>query len=165
MDHFDALVSQYNPLIHHIIRKLHIIYDKDEYYQIGLIALWEASLNFNPEKGQFLSYAYKFIQGKMLIQLYKSTKINDREIKKSPEYLDLLKRDDEIPILEWYFPKPFLESLTNNQAIWLSEYIQYGKTIADIAHEYQMTYATVKSWKRTTLKKLKLYLQLNPEMF
>ena len=165
MDHFDMLVSQYNPLIHHIIRKLNIICDKDEYYQIGLIALWEASLNFNPEKGQFLSYAYKSIQGKMLIQLCKSTKISDREMKKSPEYWDLLKVEDDVLILEWYFTKPFLESLTNNQVIWLSEYIQYGKTIADIAHEYHTTYATVKSWKRTTLKKLKSYLQMHPDMF
>lgn len=165
MDNFDTLVSQYNPLIHHIMRKLHIICDHDEYYQIGLIALWEASLNFDPAKGQFLSYAYKSIQGKMLIQLCKSTKIGERELKKSPEYWDLLKVDDDVLILEWYFPKPLLSSLTKNQYNWLAEYIQFGKTITDIAYEYHTTYATVKSWKCATLKKLKHYLSMHPDAF
>lgn len=165
MDHFDTLVSQYNPLIHHIIKKLHIICDHDEYYQIGLIALWEASLNFDPTKGQFLSYAYKSIQGKMLIQLCKSTKISERESKKSPEYWDLLKVEDDVLNLEWYFPKPLLTSLTNNQYNWLFEYIQFGKTITDIAYEYKTTYATVKSWKQTTLKKIKGYLHTHPDAF
>ena len=165
MENFDTLVSQYNPLIYHIMRKLNIICDKDEYYQIGLIALWEASINFDPNKGQFLSYAYKSIQGKMLIHLCKSTKISGREMKKSPEYWELLRVEDEITILEWYFPQSFLKSLTANQYIWLAEYIQFGKTITDIADEYHTSYATVKSWKRTTLKKLKQYLQTHPDAF
>lgn len=165
MEDFEPLVNQYNPLIHHIMRKLNIICEKDEFYQIGLIALWEASQNFNPEKGQFLSYAYKSIQGKMLIQLCKSTKINGRELKKSPEYWDLLKVEEDVSFLEWYFPKPFLTSLTNNQYIWLAEYIQFGKTITDIAYEYHTTYATVKSWKRMALKKLKHYLEIHPDVF
>ena len=163
MDDFNTLLNQYNPLIHHIIRKLNISSDKDEFYQIGLIALWEASLNFNPNKGTFLSYAYKTIQGKMLIHLCKSTKIREREVKKSPEYWDILKVEDEISVLEWYFPRSFLHSLTANQSIWLAEYIQFGKSITDIADEYDTTYATVKSWKRTTLIKLKKYLQTHPD--
>ncbi len=164
MEDFKSLVNQYNPLIHHLIRKLNIICDKDEFYQIGLIALWEASQTYNPEKGQFISYAYKSIQGKMLIQLCKATKIGGREVKKSPEYWDLLKVEEEVSFLEWYFPKDFLTSLTNNQYIWLAEYIQFGKTITDIAYEYNTTYATVKSWKRTTLKRLKIYLEQHPDM-
>ena len=144
MEDFESLLDQYNPLIHHIMRKLNIICEKDEYYQIGLIALWEASQNFNPEKGQFLSYAYKTIKGKMLIQLCKSTKINGRELNKSPEYWDLLMVEDDMSILEWYFPKSFLTSLTRNQYIWLFEYIHYGKTITDISYEYNVTYSFTK---------------------
>ena len=163
MEDFKTILEQYNPLIHHIIKKLNISSDKDEFYQIGLIALWEASLNFNPNKGTFLSYAYKTIQGKMLITLCKSSKISEREVKKSVEYWDMLKVEDEISVLEWYFPKSFLQSLTAKQSTWLAEYIQFGKSIADISEEYGITYATVKSWKRTTLLKLKKYLQTHPD--
>ena len=162
MEDFDTILTQYNPLIHHIIRKLNIVSEKDEYYQIGLIALWEASLNFDPDKGTFLSYAYKTIQGKMLIYLCKSTKTSEREVKKTPEYWDVLKTEDEVSILDWYLPKPFLQSLTANQSIWLTEYIQFGKSITDIAAEYETSYATVKSWKRTTLIKLKKYFHTYP---
>ena len=46
--------------------------DKEEFIQIGLIALWEASRAFDPAKGQFMSYAFTTIKGRMLSHIQKT---------------------------------------------------------------------------------------------
>jgi RNA polymerase sigma factor (sigma-70 family) len=61
VESFDQLVVQYQPMIHKIIKPLHM----DEFYQTGLIGLWEAAHAFDVRKGSFSNYAYTCIKGKM----------------------------------------------------------------------------------------------------
>ena len=68
---FERLSAQYSNMIHSIIHSLHIYKDHDDFYQIGLIALWNASENFDEEKGKFSTYAYSFIKGRILTHLKK----------------------------------------------------------------------------------------------
>ena len=163
MDEFENIAEQYVPLIHHMIKRLNIYKDKEEYIQIGLIALWEASRAFDPAKGQFMSYAFTTIKGRMLSHIQKANKLHDREMSKEIELESAAQ--DGMKTLEWLVPKAFLDSLTPNQSCWLFNHIHYGKTIAEIANDYQTTIASVKSWKRTTIKKLQDYYRLHPEAF
>ena len=99
MESFDELVVQYQPMIHKIIQSLHIYKDKDEFYQTGLIGLWEATQSFDERKGSFSNYAYTYMKGKILFQMnqnnqWKSTFIPARGIlgviegHESPLYLE-----------------------------------------------------------------------------
>lgn len=50
-----------------------------DFYQIGCIALWEASLKFNEEKGEFKSYAYSYMVGRMIMALTAERKKKENE--------------------------------------------------------------------------------------
>jgi RNA polymerase sigma factor (sigma-70 family) len=163
MEEFENIAEQYVPLVHHMIKRLNIYKDKDEFIQIGLIALWDASRAFDPAKGQFMSYAFMTIKGRMLSHIQKTNKIHGRETSKEVDLEDTIQ--DEIMTLEWLVPKAFLDSLTPNQFCWLINHIQHGKTTAEIAKDYHTTTASVKSWKRSTVKKLQAYYRLHPEAF
>ena len=38
----DKKIISYEPMIHSIVQQLNILYDKDEYMQVGRIAVYEA---------------------------------------------------------------------------------------------------------------------------
>ncbi|MDP4171531.1 MAG: sigma factor, partial [Bacillota bacterium] len=63
MESFEELSEQYTPMIHKIMNTLHIFKNKEEFYQLGLIALWEANERFDPQKGSFTTFAYSYIKG------------------------------------------------------------------------------------------------------
>ena len=67
-------------MIYQIIHSLHIYKNHDEFYQIGLIALWEASNQFDETKGAFLSYAYATVKGRILTEIAKQKQDKRREI-------------------------------------------------------------------------------------
>lgn len=53
-------------------------YHEDLYQAAGLIALWEAYSNFDPEKGHFAAYTQKALRGRMLSALTEARKYEDR---------------------------------------------------------------------------------------
>ncbi len=165
MEEFEKIAEQYTPLIHHMIKRLNIYRDKDEFIQIGLIALWEASKAYDSAKGQFMSYAFMTIKGRMLSHMQKSNKIQIREQLKEAGMDHLIQDEEMMHMLDWLIPKAFLETLTSNQSCWLIHHIQYGKTTREIAADCQTTTASVKSWKRITIKKLQAYYRQHPEAF
>jgi RNA polymerase sigma factor (sigma-70 family) len=86
MESFEAVAKKFEPMIHRIIQSLHIYKDKDEYFQIGLIGLWEAYERFDPSKGKFFSYAYSFVWGRILEELKKSKRHDDRNVLPDTEF-------------------------------------------------------------------------------
>ena len=77
---FEQLAANYSNMIHSIIHSLHIYQNQDEFYQIGLIALWKASQKYDEQKGKFSTYAYLSIRGEMLMHLKKEKKWMDGKI-------------------------------------------------------------------------------------
>lgn len=78
MESFEQLVEQYIPMMHKIIHSLNIYKNKEEFYQLGLIALWEASKRYDPKKGKLASYVYMYIKGYLLMELKKINKNSER---------------------------------------------------------------------------------------
>ena len=76
-------------MIHCIIRKLSIYTNKDEFVQIGLIALWEAHRRFNPQKGLFSNYAYTYIKGSMMQELTKRKKDEEHTFYADGEFFEV----------------------------------------------------------------------------
>jgi DNA-directed RNA polymerase len=71
---FEEVLKMYEPAIKKQLVSLRLYKDYDEFYQIGRIALWNAYQNFNPNKGNFSSYAISFIRGRMMTFLSKESK-------------------------------------------------------------------------------------------
>lgn len=149
---FEEVLEQYSPMIHHIIHSLHIYKNQDYYLQEGMIALWEATVTFEAEKGAFTSYAYSTIRGKLLNYLKKEIKFaateepsDDFKLDAIPYHESTIREDMEA----------YTQNLTENQRKWLVEYIINNKKIEEIACETGATASAVKSWRRGALRNIK----------
>ena len=155
---FEELHQQFEPMIYHAIKKLGIYKNKHEFYQIGCIALWEASLRFNKEKGEFKSYAYSYMIGRMKSSLTDEKKKEDRE-----SHSDDIWVEDETTNVD--FSAILLESLLErvssllsaNQRKWVKAHCIYGSTPSEIAEDEGVTVAAVKGWRRDAIAKLRKY--------
>ncbi len=148
---FEEVLSQYTPMIHHIIKSLNIYKDKDRYFHEATIILWETMLTQDHQKGSFTSYAYSSIRGKLLNHLKKevqweATHAFVEHIPEQPFEPSL----SDIEGLEKY-----TQHLTDRQKVWLIEYIGKGKRLEDIAREEGVSISAVKSWRGEALKKLR----------
>ncbi|MGM0873350.1 MAG: sigma-70 family RNA polymerase sigma factor [Bacillota bacterium] len=143
-------------MIYHILKKLAIYRNEQEFYQIGCIALWEASLRFEEEKGEFKSYAYSYIIGRM-----KSELSNERKLQENSCQLELVPNQEEIAVDDFtqLISGSFIESITSrlsqHQSKWLKAYCLYGKTPTEIAIDEGVTTSAVKAWRRDAIAKLK----------
>lgn len=153
MEDFSKLADQYSPMIYKIISSLSIYKNKEEFFQIGLIALWEARTKFDPVKGSFLNFAYLMVKGRMLNELRKEHHYDSRNTSFEIESFDkLLARDEPFPIENL---QSYCEGLTGNQARWLILTFQEERTQSEIASQLGVSVAAVKSWRKTALKKLR----------
>jgi RNA polymerase sigma factor (sigma-70 family) len=162
MESFEKLVTQYDKMIHSIIHSLHIYKQQEEYYQTGLIGLWEASNRFDPTKGSFTSFAYCHIKGKILNELVKNKKVEDRSVCVEEETLELM--------ADAYFDDPLNETtlrdyvvtLTENQKKWLHYTVEHDLSVKEIAHIEGVSMSAVKQWRAGAREKLKkIYMVSN----
>lgn len=157
MESFDQLAVQYTPMIHKIIRSLNIYKNKDEFYQLALIGLWEASERFDSSKGDFTNYAYSLIKGKIQNEMTKANKVTESTTTANEEYW--LNIEDEFPTI------PFEEDtllvycknshLTANQTKWVLYHFLKGFNIKEIAYIEQISLSSVKAWRAGAKEKLR----------
>jgi RNA polymerase sigma factor (sigma-70 family) len=155
MESFEKLAIQYDKMIHSIIHSLHIYKQQEEYYQTGLIGLWEASNRFDPTKGSFTSFAFCHIKGKILNELAKNKKVEDRSVCVEEETLELM--------ADAYFDDPLNETtlrdyvvtLTENQKKWLYYTVEHDLSVKEIARIEGVSVSAVKQWRAGAREKLK----------
>lgn len=162
MEPFEQLSKKYSPMIHSIMNQLHIYKNKHEFYQIGLIALWEAQRNFQPEKGAFASYAYSFMKGRMLTELANAKRWEEATAAFLEEtnagFLESPKNHEP---LEKEILLSYCKTLTSKQKFWVVAAFYEGLTTKEIAAKANVSESAVKKWKKGALEKLKQ--QLNHE--
>src|SRR4051812_20286611 len=151
MNDFEQLATQYKNMIHSIIHALHVYKNQDEFYQIGLLALWDASKNFDEQKGSFSTYAYSFIKGRMLSLLRSEKKREDRTLYPSEEYWNSL--ECETRMMEKENILSYFHHLTDKQEKWALSHFYYGLSNKEIAIRENVSLSTVKNWKKLTLEK------------
>lgn len=156
-ENFELLHKQYEPMIYHIINKLTIYRNKQEFYQIGCIALWEASIRFDEKKGAFKSYAYSYISGRMKSELTSEGKNQINTCQLDLANLETMTEDDFTFLLTSSIIDRLSINLTNNQRKWLRGYCLFGKTPTDIAKDEGVSISAVKSWRRDTIVKLQRF--------
>lgn len=158
MQGFDEIVEQYTPMIHHSINRLRIFKNKDEFFQIGLIALWDAYKRFDHEKGEFSSYAYSFIRGRMLTELNKHIKREEHNVSKDETYWDVIQGDADVEI-DLRILLNDLPELNERQRQWALYTVEEGLSIREIAKRERVSESAVKKWRKAAREILKRTLQ------
>ncbi len=158
MESFEQAAVQFEPMIHQIIRNLNIYKNQEEYFQLGLIRLWESWNTYDPEKGKFLTFAYSNVKMKILDELKKYKLQENRIVVPDEEFWTIT----ECPItnrpLEEKMILSYCEGLTKNQTIWVISTFLHDLTTNQIAEQYGVTVSAVRAWKKGALKRLKYTL-------
>ncbi|MEB1808926.1 MAG: sigma-70 family RNA polymerase sigma factor [Bacillaceae bacterium] len=153
----DEVVECYAPIVRRQLKQLQIHKEYDDYYQIGLIALWEAYKRFDPAKGNFPTFAIHTVRGRLLTELSKEkTYAAKHHVTDEGFHYNVDERNTsmlEVEIIDCY-----IETLSERQQTWVKETILEGKTTSEIAKDYNVSVYTVRSWKKAAIKKLKLEL-------
>ncbi|GLB60302.1 sigma-70 family RNA polymerase sigma factor [Cytobacillus sp. NCCP-133] len=155
MESFEQTAAQYEPMIHQIIRSLNIYKNKEEFFQLGLIKLWECWNQFDPEKGNFLTYAYTNVRLRIMGELNKSKRHEDRNVVPDEEYWHSAECSSLDRPLEEKIILSYCEGLSKNQTIWVVSTFLYDLTTNQMAEKYGVTNSAVKEWKRGALTRLK----------
>lgn len=160
-DEFAEVVLQCNDIIYHLIHRLGIRDPEGEFYQEGLIALWEAYRNYDYEKGKFTTYAYFIIQNRLKDLIRKK----NRELEVQEKYKEHVQQDPSCYTYELEFPEDHCllqqikEVLTENQRKWLLLHRIAGYSYKEIAEMEGVTVDAVKNWGRLAKRKLKQFEQ------
>lgn len=156
---FDEAVSQYNKLIKNQIKRLRIYKNHDEYYQTGLIALWDAYRKYDETKGSFSNYAFQTVRGNLLTKLRLENTYESRH--QPSEEIDTHNQIYESTLLQRETIENYCEQLSPNQRKVIIGRFYEDKTFEQIAEEGRVKTATVRSWYRYACENLRKQLHPN----
>lgn len=152
---FEELATKFEPLIKKQLRTFHAANHYEELYQIGLIALWEAKRKFNKDKGSFPPYAKKYIRGRMLHFLAREKKHKDTFTPMSDSFVFEQITAPKTIFYTTIQLQPLLPFLTERERLWLTEFLVHENKLTKIAAKHNVSINTVKSWRKSAIKKLK----------
>lgn len=160
---FETILNKYEPLIRGQLKKLNIYKNYDEFYHVGVIGLWEAYKKYDEKKGEFSTFAYFYVRGRMLSFLKQESQYDGRHffVEQIAETATVL--SESPPFIDDLLKK-HLTTLTAREKLWIEEAMILGKKTAEIASDYDVSISTVKSWRRLAIKKLKT-TELREELF
>ncbi|WP_264739944.1 sigma-70 family RNA polymerase sigma factor [Cytobacillus firmus] len=159
MESFEQVAAQYEPMIHQIIRSLNIYQNQEEYFQIGLIRLWEAWNLFDPARGSFLTFAYNIVKQKIIDELRKARMQKNDTFTLDDEFWSEVESPYSDRPLEEGQLLSYCGGLTRNQTIWVLSSFLYDLSARQIAEQHGVTVSAVKAWKKGALTKLRNTLQ------
>jgi RNA polymerase sigma factor (sigma-70 family) len=155
LESFEQLAQTYEPMIHKIIHSLHIYKNKEEFFQIGLIGLWEASRRFDPDKGNFTNYAYTYIKGLLLMEMKKDNKHEERNAYPKEEFWLSVEDSHSVCPLEEETLLTYCPALTANQRKWVMYTALDNLSISEIAKKEKVSVSAVKNWRAGAREKIK----------
>ncbi|WP_185970886.1 sigma-70 family RNA polymerase sigma factor [Alkalicoccobacillus porphyridii] len=154
---FDEVLQQYTPLIKGQIKKLRLTQNYDEYYQVGVIALWDAFRRFEPEKGEFAAYAKLRVRGELISSLRKELVHSERYLLTSESTEHLLEHEtaEMMDLTADFSFTPFLQNLSAREWLYVEQILILGKSRKAVAEEQGVSLHTVSSWSKTARRKLR----------
>lgn len=151
--HFDELAKNYEPMIWSIIHSLHIYKNQEEFFQIGLIALWDAFRKFDEKKGKFSTYAYACVKGRIMYELTKDSKREERLVYPKEEFwMCIMDEEKREPLMEEMLLACF-SHLTENQKKWIVYTAIHQLSVKEIAELENVSVSAVKAWKKGAKEK------------
>lgn len=159
MESFEEVLKQYEPMIWSIIHRAKIYKNKEEFYQIGLIALWEAMKRYNKEIGDFTPFAYIYIRGRIFSELTKEAKHDERTAFPTEEFWYMIEDGNIDQPLELETILSYFNELTEKQKKWVV-YTALGYSTKEIAEKEKVSLSAVKGWKQGAKAKFKIEKEL-----
>lgn len=155
---FEELVEKHQSMIYFHIKQLNIRQHHEEYHQIGLIALWQASKTYDGSKGAFSTYLYHCIKGRMLNEMNKQNRRHEKEELRD-HHDDFGMEDPAEEIMNEQIVRSYADILTPMQKKWLIGYCIDRKTPTEIGESENVSPASVKSWRREAIKKIRAKIE------
>ncbi|QHJ70661.1 sigma-70 family RNA polymerase sigma factor [Planococcus halotolerans] len=151
-DKFKEVEEQYAPMISALIRKVNIYRDYELYRQVGKVALWQAWMRFDGEKGDFTPYAFRTVHGALLDELAREGKYAKLFVLSEGGHFDEL----EAPLREEKLPE-WIESidLKEKERKLLKELFVEDKAVKQLAELYGISVAGMKKKRARLLEKIK----------
>lgn len=158
MKSFEDIIPQYTPMIYSIIKSLYIYKNNDEYFQAGIIGLWEAYKRFDEKKGSFTSFAYSSIRGKILTELTNNAKFENYHISPEDDFMEAMEAEWTTSPLEDEILLSYCTSaqLTEKQTKWVLYTFLKGLRITEIAEIEGVSPSAVKAWRAGAKTKLRM---------
>lgn len=164
---FEEIFEQNERRIHYHLHKLNIHDPHKEYYQEGLIAMWTAHKNYQPDRGPLSSY-FNFIIHRRLIDLIRKESLrSQREVLAASEdeagfetevyknAKDQLTVAEDFNTHDDYLWKQIKKVLTEKQWKWVQHYVIEDKSIKEIAEQEGVSIEAVKGWAKEARRKLR----------
>ncbi|GEL77795.1 sigma-70 family RNA polymerase sigma factor [Tenuibacillus multivorans] len=153
---FRQVANQYEGMIYNLIQKLNI-HDRDgEFYQAGLIALWESYQKYSG-RDYFPQVTYITIKSRLIDLIRKNSRIIKHET--TSEYMEVPGHNQLIDNYDPDFWKIVYEPLTAKQQIYVKKKVVEGMSLKEIAEEQDTTVDAVKGWGKEVRRKLRPILK------
>ena len=155
----EALIKRYRYIVDVVLNKYRIYYDREEFEQIAMIALWQALENFDESKGGLESYLYSMIRFTISKALQKKyVEIEHTEI--SDERFQFLSSNDDERNFEKVMVREILTFLKEEERRIIELSYIYGLTNKEISKLLGKSEESVKKKRNRIIKKLRQqYLQ------
>lgn len=167
---FEEVLKQNERRIYYYIHKLNVKDPHQEFYQEGLVAMWNAYKTYEPDKGSLATYFNYMIRNRLIDLLRKKKrekyayeiifreelqKIDLGNYTRNKGTSSIIYDQPEIPTTDKYFWQHVKSNLTTNQWKWVYYYIIKDMTIKEITLIEGVSREAVKSWGRQAKKKLR----------
>lgn len=152
MESFEAVLVQYEPLIKRMIKRFSSVDSYDELFQVGRIALWEAYMKFDPDKGYFPAYARSYVNGRFL-QLSKKDSF---EMIEATEAILTNKLQYEECYLDPFILEEYIKDLSKRERMFVEYVILHRGRQKELAEREGVSYETVRSWRKSAFAKLRI---------
>jgi DNA-directed RNA polymerase len=153
---FEEIAESYQPLIKKMVKHYMAGMTYDEAYQMGLIALWEACMSYDPERGHFPAYAKFHLTRTFLTHIRSRQRDKERFvwdeglIAAAPALAQF--EEDFLAAAEVDRCRP---CLTPREYSWLYLTVIKGLATSEIAANLEVSPHTVRSWKKSAVMKLR----------
>jgi len=150
---FSILCKRYTPLIYGAMKKLNIQGAKEEYIQIGVTALFEATENFDSQKGSFEGYAYFLMLNRMKTAMTKINKEQERFVLVEDEFLNQYESRENELTKEQLLTKYGAILTERQKEVFIARYIE-ERSVIETAALLGITEDAVKNRAREIRKRI-----------
>lgn len=154
MQNFETVFEEHENLIKQAMFHLKIYRNYDEFYQLGRIALWEATIKYEPSKSSFEMFAFMMIKFKMQKEMSQLNHIAQFECILE-EIQFQLAMDEQHATVGEFNEIEWLTLLPEQERELLKLVYFEGKTNRDIAKLFGCTEEAIKKRRQRLMKKVK----------
>ena len=167
---FEEIFKQNERRIHYYIHRMNVRDPHQEFYQEGIVAMWNAYETYQADKGPLSTYFNYTIRNRMIDLMRKRTREQEKQALCVEEQKTALgdghsyskgqasyplMNGTEIALEEPDFWEAIKTQLSANQWKWVKYSIIDGMKLKEIAEQEDVSVDAVKSWGREARRKLR----------